>query len=57
MKKLTTLLLLAMGLASSASAHHPSRSDNNVGWKHINDSSGHFIVLDNKLHFLNRIPN
>ena len=43
MKKLTTIVLLTIGLASSAMAHHPSPSDNAGG--NINDGSGHFTVL------------
>ena len=43
MKRLTAILLLTIGLASSAMAHHPSPSDNAGG--NINDGSGHFTVL------------
>ena len=43
MKKFTAILLVTLGLASSAMAHHPSPSDTAGG--NINDGSGHFVVL------------
>jgi len=43
MKKLTTILLLTLGLASSAMAHHPSPSDTAGG--NISDSSGHLDLV------------
>ncbi|MGB5506685.1 MAG: hypothetical protein WBM70_08370 [Sulfurovum sp.] len=43
MKKFTAILLVTLGLASSAMAHHPSPSDEAGG--NINDGSGHFTVL------------
>ena len=44
MKKLTAILLLTIGLASSAMAHHPSPSDNAGG--NINEGSGHFTIFE-----------
>lgn len=43
MKRLITILFLAVGLASSASAHHPSPSDTAGG--NMSDSSGHLTVF------------
>ncbi len=43
MKKLTAILLLTIGLASSAMAHHPSPSDTAGG--NMSDSSGHLTVF------------
>ena len=43
MKKLATILLLTLGLASSAMAHHPSPSDTAGG--NISDSSGHLDLV------------
>ena len=42
MKKLTTIVLLAIGLASSASAHHPSPSDTAGG--NMSTNSGHLLL-------------
>ncbi|UPT76891.1 hypothetical protein MN086_07470 [Sulfurovum sp. XGS-02] len=42
MKKLITLLLLAIGLASSASAHHMAQSDT-AGWN-IDEDSPHLLM-------------
>jgi len=42
MKKLTTILLLAIGLASSASAHHMAQSD--TAGVNIPDSSPHLFM-------------
>jgi len=43
MKRLITILLLAVGLASSASAHHPSPSDNAGG--NMSSTSGHLDLV------------
>jgi len=43
MKKLTTVLLLAIALASSVSAHHNSPSDNAGG--NMSDGSGHLNLV------------
>ncbi|WP_373029411.1 hypothetical protein [Sulfurovum sp.] len=43
MKRLITLLLLAAGLASSVSAHHPSPSDNAGG--NMSSTSGHLDLV------------
>jgi len=43
MKRLITILLLAVGLVSSVSAHHPSPSDNAGG--NISDTSGHLDLV------------
>ena len=43
MKKLTAIVLLTIGLASSAMAHHPSPSETAGG--NIYEGSGHFTVL------------
>ena len=43
MKRLITILLLAVGLASSVSAHHPSPSDNAGG--NMSDTSGHLDLV------------
>ncbi len=43
MKRLITILLLTLGLASSAMAHHPSPSDTAGG--NISDSSGHLDLV------------
>lgn len=43
MKRLTTTLLLVIGLASSAMAHHPSPSDTAGG--NISDTSGHLDLV------------
>ncbi len=43
MKKLTAIVLLTIGLASSAMADHPSPSDNAGG--NMSDSSGHLRVF------------
>ena len=43
MKKLTTILLLTLGLASSAMAHHPSPSDSAGG--NMSDTSGHLDLV------------
>jgi hypothetical protein len=43
MKKLTAILLLTLGLASSAMAHHPSPSESAGG--NMSDSSGHLSVF------------
>ena len=43
MKKLTTILLLTIGLASSAMAHHPSPSDTAGG--NMSDTSGHLDLF------------
>ncbi len=43
MKKLATLLLLTVGLASSAMAHHPSPSDTAGG--NMSDTSGHLDLF------------
>ncbi|MCO4845532.1 MAG: hypothetical protein KC427_05885 [Sulfurovum sp.] len=42
MKKLTTILLLAIGLASSASAHHMAESD--TAGVNIDESSPHLLM-------------
>ncbi|WP_309494566.1 hypothetical protein [Sulfurovum sp.] len=42
MRKLTTLLLLAIGLASSASAHHMAESD--TAGVNIDESSPHLLM-------------
>ena len=42
MKKLTTLLLLAIGLASSASAHHMAESD--IAGVNIPEASPHLLM-------------
>ena len=43
MKRLTAILLLTIGLASSAMAHHPSPSESAGG--NMSDSSGHLTVF------------
>ena len=43
MKRLITLLLLTIGLASSAMAHHPSPSDTAGG--NMSDTSGHLDLV------------
>ena len=43
MKKLTAILLLTIGLASSAMAHHPSPSDTAGG--NMSDTSGHLDLF------------
>jgi hypothetical protein len=43
MKRLITLLLLTIGLASSLSAHHNSPSDTAGG--NISDTSGHLDLV------------
>ena len=43
MKKFTAVLLLTLGLASSAMAHHPSPSDSAGG--NMSDNSGHLRVF------------
>jgi len=43
MKRLTTILVLVVGLASSVSAHHPSPSDTAGG--NISDTSGHLDLV------------
>jgi hypothetical protein len=43
MKKFTAILLVTLGLASSAMAHHPSPSDTAGG--NMSDSSGHLTVF------------
>jgi hypothetical protein len=43
MKKITAILLLTLGLASSASAHHNSPSDNAGG--NMSDTSGHLDLF------------
>jgi len=42
MKKLTTIALLAIGLASSASAHHMAQSD--TAGVNIPESSPHLLM-------------
>ncbi|MCW8821200.1 MAG: hypothetical protein OQK45_03150 [Sulfurovum sp.] len=42
MKKLTTILLLAIGLASSASAHHMAQSD--TAGVNIDEDSPHLLM-------------
>jgi hypothetical protein len=42
MKKLTTILLLAIGLASSASAHHMAQSD--TAGVNIDADSPHLLM-------------
>jgi len=42
MKRLITLLLLAIGLATSASAHHMAQSDT-AGWN-IDEDSPHLLM-------------
>jgi len=42
MKKLTTILLLAIGFASSASAHHVAESD--TAGVNIDESSPHLLM-------------
>ena len=43
MKKLTTMILLAIGLASSASAHHMAQNDD--AGVNIPDSSPHLEMV------------
>jgi len=43
MKRLTTILLLAVGLSSGAFAHHPSPSDNAGG--NMSSNSGHLDLV------------
>ena len=43
MKKVITILFLTIGLASVASAHHPSPSDTAGG--NMSDSSGHLNLF------------
>lgn len=43
MTRLTVILLLTIGLASSAMAHHPSPSDNAGG--NMSDTSGHLDLV------------
>ena len=43
MKRLATILLLAVGLASSAMAHHPSPSDTAGG--NMSSTSGHLDLV------------
>ena len=43
MKRLTTILLLAIGFASSASAHHMAEYDD--AGVHIPESSPHLLMI------------
>jgi hypothetical protein len=43
MKRLTTILLLAIGLASSASAHHMAQSD--TAGINIDENSPHLLMV------------
>lgn len=43
MKRLITILFLAVGLASSVSAHHPSPSDSAGG--NMSSTSGHLDLV------------